>query len=202
MDLDQEINYLLDIMPASGRMYLKVVSKPQQSKVIEAPFPLPWNLESRPIYINFDLWKKLSRQQRDLLFLQGVSSLLQIQWFKPDVYQGVTLVGLAGITMQIMQGDAVGVVVAGSLTALAANQIWRKNRLMSRQLEADEKAILVALRRGYNQVEAATHLLEAIEVVAELENRPGLDFSELIRSQNLKAMANLSSVGVPPPMRS
>lgn len=202
MDLDQEINYLLDIMPASGRMYLKVVSKPQQSKVIEAPFPLPWNLESRPIYINFDLWKKLSRQQRDLLFLQGVSSLLQIKWFKPDVYQGVTLVGLAGITMQIMQGDAVGVVVAGSLTALAANQIWRKNRLMSRQLEADEKAILVALRRGYNQVEAATHLLEAIEVVAELENRPGLDFSELIRSQNLKAMANLSSVGVPPPMRS
>lgn len=202
MDLDQEISHLLEIMPASGRMYLKVVSKPQQGKVIEAPFPLPWKLETRPIYINFDLWKKLSRQQRDLLFLQAVSSLLQIQWFKPDIYQGVTLVGLAGVTMQIIQGDALGVVVAGSLTALGANQIWRKNRLMSRQLEADEKAILVALRRGYSEVEAATYLLEAIEVVAELENRPGLDFSELIRSQNLKAMANLSSVGVPPQIRS
>ena len=162
---------------------------------------MPWNLDSRPIYINFDLWRKLSRPQRDLLFLQAVSSIIQIQWFKPNVYQAVTLVGLVGVGMQVFQGDAVGVVVAGSLTALAANQVWRKNRSMERDLEADERAIKIAARRGYTEVEAAGYLLEAIAVVAQLENRSSLDFQELLRSQNLKALANLSSIGVPQQMR-
>lgn len=197
MNLDQELNHLLDLMPASGRMYCKIVSKPQQSQVVNAPFPLPWNLESRPIYINFDLWRKLPRPQRDLIFLQSVSSVVNIKWFKADVYQGITLVGLVGVGMQVVQGDAVGVVVAGSLTALAANQVWRKNRSLERALEADEKAIKIAARRGYTEVEAANHLLAAIAAVAELENRPSLNFNELLRSQNLKSLANLSSVGVP-----
>ena len=34
-------------------------------------------------------------------------------------------------------------------------------------------------------------------MVAELEGRPSLDFIELIRCQNLRAIAGLSLVGVP-----
>jgi hypothetical protein len=39
--------------------------------------------------------------------------------------------------------------------------------------------------------------LTGIETVAQLERRPSLDFTELIRAQNLKAIAGLSAVGVP-----
>ncbi len=55
MEPKVEIRRLLDIMPASSRMTTKIVSKAEQSKVIDASFPLPWHRE-RPIYINFDLW--------------------------------------------------------------------------------------------------------------------------------------------------
>ena len=197
MSLESEISRLLDVMPASGRMLTKIVSKPQQSKVIDTPFPMPWNRDSRPIYINFDLWRRLSKPQRDLLILRAASILTGIKWFKPDVYQGIALAGLAGVAVELIQGDAVGMIVAGGLTAIAANQVWRSNRSVQRELEADEAAIKVALRRGYTEVEAAQSLLSAIEAVAELEGRPSLNFTELIRCQNLRAIAKVSSVSVP-----
>ncbi len=197
MNLESEIRRLLDVMPASGRMLTKIVSKSQQSRVIDVPFPMPWNWDSRPIYINFDLWRRLSRPQQDLLILRAVSSLQGIKWFKPDLYQGVALVGLLGLTVELLQGDAIGTIATGGLSAIAASQIWRSNRSVQRQLDADEAAIKVALRRGYTEAEAAAHLLSAIETAAQLEGRPSLNFTELIRSQNLRAIAHLSPVGVP-----
>jgi hypothetical protein len=196
MSLDSEIRRLLDIMPASGRMLVKIASKPQQNAIIDAPFPMPWS-PNRPIYINFDLWRRLSRPQRDMLLLRTVSWLLGIKWLKPDLYQGVVVAGILGGVAELMQGDAVGVVVALGLGTLAGNQIWRGTRKTQTQLEADTAAIRIAQRRGYTETEAARHLLSAVEATAEIEGRPGLDFTELVRCQNLRAIAGLSPVGVP-----
>lgn len=196
MNPEPEIRRLLDVMPASARMLTKILSKPQQPQVIDCAFPLPWS-QTRPILINFDLWRRLPKPQRDLLILSTTSWLTSIKWFKPEAYQGVTLVALIGGIVELVQGDAVGVVVAGGLTAIASTQIWRNSRSSQLLLEADEAAIRVALRRGYSETEAAQHLLSAIEAVAQIENRPSLNFTELIRSQNLRAIAGLSSVGVP-----
>ena len=201
MNQESEIRRLLDIMPASGRMFTKTISKPQQSQVIDTAFPLPWNRERRPIYINFDLWRRLPRPQRDLLILRAVASLTEIKWFKPDWYQGIASAGLIGVAVEMLQADPLGVVVAGGLSAIAVSQIWRSNRSVQTQLSADEAAVQVALRRGYTEAEAARHLLEAIEAVAQLEGRPSLNFTELVRSQNLKAIANLSPVGIPASVR-
>ena len=197
MKPDPEIRRLLDIMPASGRMITKIVSKPQQPQPIDTPFPTPWNRESRTIYINFDLWHRLAKPQRDLLILRAVSWLTLIKWFKPDLAQGVVLAGLLGGMVELVQGDAVGVVVASGLSAIAARQIWQTSRSPKTQLDADEAAIKVAQRRGYTEVEAAKHLLAAIEAVAAIEGRSSLNFTELIRCQNLRAIANLSPVGIP-----
>ena len=71
MEPNIEIRRLLDLMPASGRMMTKIVSKPEQKQVIDAAFPLPLS-QARPIYINFDLWRRLPKPQRDLLLLQRV----------------------------------------------------------------------------------------------------------------------------------
>ena len=196
MNPEPEIRRLIELMPASGRMLTKIVSKPQQSRVIESPFPVPWS-QDRPIYINFDLWRRLPKPQRDLLLLRTVCWLLGIKWFKPDLYQGLSLAGLLGGIIELAQADAVGVVVAGSLSAIAATQVWRSTRSSQTELDADEGAIKVAIRRGYTETEAAQYLLAGIEAVAELEGRSGLAFTELIRSQNLKAIAGFSPVGVP-----
>ncbi len=196
MNPEPEIRRLIELMPASGRMLTKIVSRPQQSAVIESPFPMPWSQE-RPIFINFDLWRRLPKPQRDLLLLRTVSWLIGIKWFKPDLYQGVVLAGLLGGILQLVQGDAVGVVVATGLSGFAATQIWRGTRSSQSELDADDAALQVATRRGYTETEAAQYLLAGIESVAKIEGRPALNFKELIRCQNLKAIAGLSPVGVP-----
>ncbi|NWF58608.1 MAG: DUF3318 domain-containing protein [Fischerella sp.] len=196
MEPTVEIRRLYDVMPASARMMTKIVSKPEQAKVIDVSFPLPWNRE-RPIYINFDLWRRLTKSQRDLLLLRTVSWLTEIKWFKPDIYQGLAVAGLLGGLVEFFQTDAIGVVVAGGLTSLAVYRIAAINRSQQSQLSADATAIKVAQRRGYSEAEAAQYLLSAIETVAKIESRSALDFIELIRCQNLRAIAGLSPVGVP-----
>ncbi|MBD2346897.1 DUF3318 domain-containing protein [Anabaena subtropica] len=196
MDPKVEIRRLFEVMPASGRMTVKIVSKPEQTQVIDTVFPLPWNQE-RPIYINFDLWGRLTKPQRDLLLLQKVAWLTGIRWFKPDIYQGVVLAGLLGGLVESAQSDVVGVAIAGGLSAIALLRIWRSNKSSDSELNADTTAIKVAQRRGYSQTEAAQHLLSAIETVAKIEGRSGLDFIALIRCQNLRAIAGFSAVGVP-----
>ncbi|MDZ8053082.1 MAG: DUF3318 domain-containing protein [Aulosira sp. ZfuVER01] len=196
MEPNAEIRRLLDVMPASGRMIAKIVSKPEQAKVIDAFFPLPWNQE-RPIYINFDLWFRLTKSQRDLLLLQMVSWLTGVKWFKPNIYQGLVLVGLLGGLVESSQSDVVGVAIAVGLSAIASFRIWRTNKSSELELNADIAAIRIAGRRGYSEAEAAEYLLSAIEEVAKIEGRSGLNFTELIRCQNLRAIAGLSSVGIP-----
>ncbi|MBD2302686.1 DUF3318 domain-containing protein [Nostoc sp. FACHB-190] len=196
MEQNAEIRRLLDVMPASGRMAIKIVSKPEQAQVIDATFPLPWQ-QYRPIYINFDLWGRLTKAQRDLLLLQKVSWLSGVRWFKPDIYQGVVLLGLLAGLIESSQSDAVGVGVAVGLSAIAAFRIWRSNQSSESELNADKAAIKIAQRRGYSETEAAQYLLSAIEAMAKAEKRPGLDFTELIRCQNLRAIAGLSPVGIP-----
>lgn len=191
-----EIRRLLDIMPASGRMLTKIVNKPEQAKVIDVSFPLPWN-QDRPIYINFDLWRRLKVPQRDMVLLRTVSWLTGVKWFKPDIYQGVALAGIMGAGVELLQQDIIGTVVAGGLTALAITRIWRTNHSQAAEIHADEAAIKIAQRRGYSETEAAEHLLSSIEAVAKIEGRSGLNFIELMRSQNLRMIAGLSPVGVP-----
>ncbi|MDF5724528.1 MAG: DUF3318 domain-containing protein [Rhizonema sp. PD37] len=196
MELNVEIRRLIDLMPASGRMMTKIVSKPEQAKIVDISFPLPWN-QDRPIYINFDLWRRLTKPQRDLLLLQTVSWLLGVKWFKPDIYQGIVVAGLLGGLVESTQADAVGIIVAGGLSALALVRIWRNNRSQQSEIDADETAIRIAQRRGYSETEAAQHLLSAIEAVPKIEGRSALNFTELIRCQNLRVLAGLSSVGIP-----
>ncbi|MDB9415611.1 DUF3318 domain-containing protein [Microcystis aeruginosa] len=201
MNQDNEISHLLDLMPASGRMMTRIVSKPESSKVIETNFPLPWQRGVRPIPINFDLWRQLLRPQRDLVLLRAVCVLTGVKWFQPDLDRVIALAGIIGLTVETLQTDAVGMAVAGGLTALAINRIWREKRSPQRELDADEAALKVAVRRGYTETEAAKSLLSAIETIAEIEGRSSLNFNELLRCQNLKKLANLSFVGVPDQVR-
>ncbi|NEP86651.1 MAG: DUF3318 domain-containing protein [Okeania sp. SIO2C2] len=195
-----ETTRLLDIMPASGRMMTKIVGKNQQPKIIETTFPLPWK-NDRIIYLNFDLWMTLPKEQRDLIMLQTVSWLCEIQWFKPNLNQGIFAVGLIGLISQLSEADVVGILVAGGLSTIGLIKIWQNNHSTQTELAADEMAIRVATRRGYQEAEAANYLLQGIENVAKIEGRNNLNFTELVRCQNLRAIAGLSPVAVPEKVR-
>ena len=93
----------------------------------------------------------------------------------------------------------VGVIIAGGLSVLAGVRIWRMSQSQKSELNADKTAISIAQRRNYSETEAAQHLLTAIETVPRIEGRSGLDFSELIRCQNLRAImiAGFSPIAMP-----
>jgi len=177
---------LIDLMPASGRMYCKILSRPDQPQVVTAKVPLPWS-ETRPIAINFDLWQKLTQPQRDLLLLQNVSWLLSIEWFEPGFYQGLTALGFAAIGWEFLRSDPTAILVTTGLTFLAASQIWRKSRSLEQLKIADERAIETAERRGYSAAAAAQSLIEAIEAVALIEGR-SITVEEQVRCQNLRSI--------------
>ncbi|MEP0916424.1 DUF3318 domain-containing protein [Leptolyngbya sp. DQ-M1] len=199
MNPEAEIRRLLDVMPASGRMFAKIVSKPDQRAVIDAPAPLPWTSD-RPIYINFDLWSRLSRSQRDLLILRTVNWSLGIRWLQPSPMLGLTVLGAIGLGIELAQQDFVGVAAASGLSVIALFQIWRDSKSSRVELDADEKAIKIAQRRGYTETEAAQALCSAIESVAQNERRM-LNFVELLRCQALRAIGGLSPVGIPDELR-
>ncbi|MBV6626375.1 MAG: DUF3318 domain-containing protein [Rivularia sp. (in: Bacteria)] len=195
MEPKVEIRYLSDLMPASARGSVKIISKPEQTKVVDVSFPLPWHRE-RPIYINFDLWRNLSKQQRDLLLLRTASWLMGVEWFQPNIYQGVALIGLFGSLIESAQGDAVGVVAGAGLSAIAILRWYRRNRSQESEVAADMAAIRLMTRRGYSETEAAEYLLKAIEAVAKIEKRSTFNFIELVRIQNLRTIAGFSELGV------
>ncbi|MFP4298285.1 MAG: DUF3318 domain-containing protein [Spirulinaceae cyanobacterium] len=193
MNPEVEMLRLRELMPASGRMLTKMIKKPSQSRVIHTPFPPPWKMGTRPIYINFELWQKLDVPQRDLLLLHAVSWLLTIRWFKLDLYRGIIVAGTGGAIAELAQGDAIGFLLAGGLSAIAVQQIWRKTRSSETEIEADDMAVNIASRRGYSHSEAAQALLMGIEAAARLEGRSSLNFTELVRSQHLRSFSSYQS---------
>ncbi|WJI27546.1 DUF3318 domain-containing protein [Thermosynechococcus sp. B1] len=195
MTPEVEIPRLLDLMPASARMRCKLVSRPQQSKVLRYQPALPWG--DRPIEINFRLWQHLDTPERDLLLLRAVAWFNTTGLIKLDLYQGLTVAGLLGTVLQVVQADPVGILVAGGLTTLAGLQVWQNTRGIPVEVAADRQALQLAQRRGYSEQEAAKALLAGISQVAELERRPVLDVTELIRCQNLRQLAGESEVKVP-----
>jgi hypothetical protein len=191
-----EIGRLRELMPATARMKTKLMLNERQLDVIKAEFPRPWQ-PATTVSINFERWQQLAVAERDLLFLRTVCWVTLANVLKPNWYQALAAAGLAGGFVELLQGDAVGVLTAASVTALAGWQVWRGVTGPQVDIAADDKAVQVALRRGYGQAAAAEALIRAIEAVPPLEGRQVLTVSELLRCQNLRVQTGRSEFSVP-----
>ncbi|MEM9771878.1 MAG: DUF3318 domain-containing protein [Cyanobacteria bacterium P01_D01_bin.73] len=184
-----EMYRLRALIPASGRMVVKIVDAPEAVQTIASEFPYPWQ-RNRAIAIDFDRWLQLPEPQRDLLFLREVCWLTGMRWFEPQWQQGVALLAAVVTTFELAQGDGVGAIAAGALAGGAGWQWWQQRRSPERQVDADRGAIAVAQRRGYDTVAAATALLAGIEAIAVLDGNSGLSFTDQVRCQNLRGILN------------
>ncbi len=196
MNINEEIARLRDLLPASWRMTTSIKSKPEQSKPITSLPILPWQ-KGTQINIDFRLWRQLPEAQRDMLLLYEVSWRQQTKWLQTGSYQGVAAIAIVGGIIETVQGDVTGIAIALLLGTVGINQILRTNKSSQVQVQADNEAIEIAQKRNYSQVEAARALLEAIPGIARLMGRNTPEFIELIRCQNLKAIAGLSKTTIP-----
>lgn len=191
-----EINRLRELMPASARMKTKLMLNDRQMDVIKAEFPVPWR-QTHTVSINLNLWQQLELPERDLLFLRTVCWLTLANVLKPNWYQAVAGAGVVGGAFELTQGDAIGLLAAAGVTALATWQLWRGVKGPDIEVAADDKAVQVALRRGYDQADAASALIRAIESVPPLEGRRVLTVNELMRCQNLRTQTSFATPSVP-----
>ncbi len=196
MNINEEIARLRDLLPASWRMVTSIKSKPEQAEPVSSLQILPWQ-KGTQVNINFRLWRQLPEAQRDMLLLHEVSWRQQTKWLQAGAYQGIATAAFVGGVVEAVQGDVTGMAIAILLGTIGINQILRKNKSSQIQIEADREALDVAQKRGYSETEAARALLEAIPAVAKLIGRDKPEFTELIRCQNLRAIANLSKATIP-----
>ena len=196
MNINEEISRLRDLLPASWRMTTSIKSKPEQPEAISSSQILPWT-KGVQIGINFRLWRQLAEAERDLLVLHNISWRLQTKWLQTGAYQGVAAMSLVGGIVEAVQGDVTGIAIAILLGTIGINQIVRGNKSSQVQVQADNEAIEIAQKRGYGEAEAARALLEAIPAAARLMGRNTPEFTELIRCQNLRAIAGLSKTPIP-----
>lgn len=195
VNLNAEISRLRELMPASGRMKTRLDFNDKQPRLITVDTPRPWQ-QTHTITINLLLWQQLSQPQRDLLYLRTVCWVTSTNLLQPNGYLLATAGGMLATGVELVQTNAVGVLAAGGLTALAALQVWRRSKGPQQAIAADERAIRVALRRGYNETEAVQALLGALEAAPAIEGG-NLDVTDLIRCQNLRAKVGLSGLKVP-----
>ena len=196
MNINEEIARLRDLLPASWRMTTSIKSKAELSKPIASLPILPWQ-KGTQVNVDFRLWRQLPEAQRDMLFLYEVSWRQQTKWLQTGVYQGVAAIALIGGIIETVQGDVTGIAIALLLGTIGINQILRTHKSSQVQVQADNEAIEIAQKRNYSQVEAARALLEAIPAIARLMGRSTPEFTELIRCQNLRAIAGLSKTTIP-----
>jgi hypothetical protein len=196
LDPATEIARLKDLLPASWRMNTVIKSSLEQGQVISSTMPQPWQ-KTIKVMLNFSLWDKLSRVERDLLLLREVSFRQQTSWFRIGPYQAITGFAGVGAVLQLNQTDLAGAAIALMLGLISGWQVWRQSQSEQVQLQADLEAIKAAERRGYTEITATQALLEAIAHCAQLEGRTTPTFTELLRSQQLRAI--LGEAAVPSP---
>ena len=196
MNINEEIARLRDLLPASWRMTTSIKSKAELSKPIASLPILPWQ-KGTQVNVDFRLWRQLPEAQRDMLLLYEVSWRQQTKWLQTGVYQGVAAIALIGGIIETVQGDVTGIAISLLLGTIGINQILRTHKSSQVQVQADNEAIEIAQKRNYSQVEAARALLEAIPAIARLMGRSTPEFTELIRCQNLRAIAGLSKTTIP-----
>lgn len=186
-----EITRLKELMPASARMKIRIILNDRQISVIKAEFPRPWQ-RSHTVTLNIDLWQHLAPAERDLLFLRTISWVMLANPLKPNGYHLLAGAGVAGGLLELVQGDAVGLLAAGGVAALAGWQVWRGLNGLPMEMAADDRAVQVAQRRGYTQTDAVKALIRALEAVPPLEGRRVLTQAELMRCQNLRSQTRLT----------
>lgn len=184
---EAELGRLAELMPASGRMWCRIVSAPKQSQAIAASLPKPWERGST-IGVNLTLWQHLPQGQRDLLLLRTVAWSLSVQWLKPNWSTAMVGVGAIGAVVEGVQGDAAGLLLFSGLSIMGLRQFWRSLHSIDTEKAADAAGVRTATRRGYSAADAARHLIEAINALPDVEGRTsGTD--ELVRCQALKPVA-------------
>ena len=185
----QEVERLLDLLPAGMRGSVEVVAAPdRQTRIIKGRRLFPWRNRLRLSIKPYE-WRQFTPNQRASLFLHKVGYHSWAMTRQMDFYMALAAFGGVSLAVESVQQDPIGIAVSGGLSSLALWQ-WRQDQTNDRRLlAADAYAVDRLVLRGMSRWQAVEALGQALHVEAHLEGRSGNDLLDIVRYQNLKRLA-------------
>lgn len=122
------------------------------------------------IQVDLARWDQLAKDQRNLLFWHEVARI-QADTIPKDGWEMAALaIGLGGAVGELWVQDGLLLMLALSLCGFSGYRLYQKNngdKILRQAIEADEKAIGLAVRFGYTLPNAYKSLGSALKVLIE-----------------------------------
>lgn len=122
------------------------------------------------IQIDLAKWENLSIDQRNLLFWHEVARIQNDTIPREGWEMAALAIGLGGAVGELWVQDGLLLLLALSLCGISGYRLWQKNngqRTLTEAIEADEKAIALATRFGYDLPNAYKSLGSTLKTLIE-----------------------------------
>ena len=122
------------------------------------------------IQIDLAKWENLSIDQRNLLFWHEVARIQNDTIPREGWEMAALAIGLGGAVGELWVQDGLLLLLALSLCGISGYRLWQKNngeRTLKEAIEADEKAITLATRFGYDLPNAYKSLGSTLKTLIE-----------------------------------
>lgn len=145
------------------------------------------------IQIDLVKWEKLAIDQRNLLFWHEVARVQQDTIPRDGWEMAALAIGLGGAVGELWVRDGLLLVLALALCGISGYRLYARNnneRYVKEAIEADEKAISLAMRFGYTMPNAYKSLGSALKTLIDDTSKKSLRRRYESRLDALKRSAN------------
>jgi Protein of unknown function (DUF3318) len=163
-----ELRRLRGLLPPELQSWVTV----EKTTDIDPPLIRCEELSKDEVEIAIDLvkWDRLALDQRNLLFWHEVARIQNDSIPKEGWEMAALAIGLGGAVGELWVQDGVLLILALALCGVSGYRLYQKNnnnRNLQEAIEADEKAIALAMRFGYTLPNAYKSLGSALKTSIE-----------------------------------
>ncbi|MBD2101291.1 DUF3318 domain-containing protein [Leptolyngbya sp. FACHB-261] len=144
------------------------------------------------IMIDFGRWERLATDQRNLLFWHEVARIQNDAIPKDGWEMAALAIGLGGVVGELWVQDGLLLLLALALSGFAGYRLYQRNnsdKRLNEAIEADEKAIALAVRFGYTVPTAYKSLGSALKTLLDLSTKDRQKRRYEARLQSLRLSA-------------
>ncbi len=126
------------------------------------------------IILDMSRWDRLALDQRNLLFWHEVARIQNDTIPKDGWEMAALAIGLGGVVGELWVQDGLLLLLALLLSGFAGYRLYQRNngeKRLSEAIEADEKAIALAIRFGYTLPNAYKSLGSALKTLVDMTTK-------------------------------
>jgi Protein of unknown function (DUF3318) len=193
-----ELRRLKSIIPPELQSWVSV----ETTTEVNPPLVRCEEIGKDQVEIQIDLvkWEKLAIDQRNLLFWHEVARVQQDTIPRDGWEMAALAIGLGGAVGELWVRDGLLLVLALGLCGISGYRLYVRNnneRFVKEAIDADEKAIALAVRFGYTLPNAYKSLASALKTIIDDTSKKNLRRRYESRLDALQRSAKKAKSGIP-----